>query len=79
MTLTDFLIEVVKHTNGWVIVVVFGLFIGYEVYKKHKESETVSKALVIVESSHRQLLENVSKNIAELTVKVQSLLTRLGG
>ncbi len=78
MTLTDVLIEALKRTNGWVVVALFALFVAYEIYTKHKESEATKKALEVIEFSHKALLENISRNITQLTAKLDSFLTRFG-
>ena len=73
MQLPDFLIEVVKHTNGWVIVLVFGLYVGYHIYRKHSDGI----ALRILESTIKSLLENVDRKVSILTTKVDQFLSKL--
>lgn len=71
--MTDFLVEVVKSTNGWVIVVVFSLYVGLEVYRKYASGTALNKTLNILENSFSSLLENFRSDIRELTTEIKKI------
>jgi hypothetical protein len=77
MNLNDFLIEVVKYTDGWVIVVVFAMYAAYHVYKKHKEGAALEQTLRIVETTLVRLLENIQRDVGLLTQRLNEFLLRL--
>lgn len=76
MNLENFLIEVVKKTNGWVIVVVFAMYVGFHCYKKHKDGEALSKSLSILDTTITGLLSSIEQSINTLISQIISLVTR---
>ena len=73
-----FLKDIVKHTNGWVIVVVFALYVGYQIYQKHAEGAALSKTLNILDEAINNHLKNIDDNITRLITTMNNFLSKLG-
>lgn len=76
MNVTDFLVRVVEKTNGWVIVVVFAMYIGYHCYKKHKDGASLLKTLAILDDTVAGLLRSIEGQIKALTSSIDSFLRK---
>lgn len=77
MNITDFLIKVVEKTDGWVIVAIFAMYVGFHCYKKYKDGEALSKSLSILDSTITSLLRNIEQSINTLTSRIiDSLASR---
>ena len=68
-----FLIEIAKTTNGWVIVVVFSLYVGLEIYRKYTSGTALNKTLKILEDSISLLLKDFKTDIRELTSEIKKI------
>ena len=77
MNAVDILIAVVEKTDGWVIVVVFGMYVGYHIYKKHKSGEGLRKTLEMLDGTIKSLLENLERSINRLTEQVGKVLDKV--
>ena len=77
MQVNELLIAVVKNTDGWVFVVVFGLYVGYHIYRRHSEGVALTRTLNMLDGTLKSLLENIDRNVSILTTKVDQFLTSL--
>ena len=77
MNISDFLVKVVEKTSGWVIVVVFALYVGFHCYKKHKDGEALSKTLSILDTTLKGLLKVIDTKISQLILRMNSFTNRL--
>lgn len=73
MDLIPLLIRVLEITDGWVIVVVFLLYVIWQMYKKYKESAALSKSLTILESTISGMIKNIDASVKELAAEVRKL------
>jgi hypothetical protein len=71
----SFLVEVVKYTNGWVVVVVFALYVGLEIYRKYESGIALNKTLNILENSISSLIKDFRSDIRELTLEIRKMNT----
>ena len=77
MNITDFLVIIVEKTCGWVIVVVFVLYVGYHCYKIHKDGEALSKTLSILDATLGKLLNVIDMKLGQLISRMDSFTNRL--
>jgi len=66
----DFLIKAVEKTDGWVLVVLFAMYVCFRIYKKFMDSQALSKTLGIVDTTIKSLLKNVTESIDRLTSRI---------
>lgn len=62
----DFLLKVVEKTNGWVIVVVFALYISYQIFNKTMEHRALNKTLGIIENNMTSLFNLISQKLDDI-------------
>jgi hypothetical protein len=76
MNLDEFIIKVVEKTDGWVLVGIVLIYVGYQVYSKHAEGAALKQSLDILNRAVRTLLENIDRNITTLAASVRSFIDR---
>jgi hypothetical protein len=72
----EFLLKVVEKTDGWVIVVVFALFVAYHCYKKYVEFAGIKESLSVLRVTIESLLKNLDNSIGQLTSKIEAFLAK---
>ena len=66
--------DVVKNTNGWVIVVVFVFYFLWRGYETHKEKEASIKTLGILDDTVKETLSSANDGMRLLTQKIEQLM-----
>lgn len=74
MNLEQFVLEIVEKTNGWVLVFIVAMYIGYRIYKEYKEGAALKQTLQILDQSLMQLLQNIDRSVRALSASVDRLL-----
>lgn len=77
MDVERFLVEVVKNTNSWVVVVIFLLYVVYHIYRKHAEGAALKQSLDILEGTIRDLLEHIDANVRTLANRIDVFIGRV--
>jgi len=72
-----FLIEVVKNTDGWVLIVIFALYVAWQIYKTINSNSGLKKSLAIIETTTNNLLSQLLNSINNLSIKIDNLSSRL--
>lgn len=62
----DFLVRVVELTDGWVIVVVFALYIGYQIFNKALEHRALKQTLGIIQNNLSSLHTLISEKLERI-------------
>ncbi len=73
----DFLIEVVKNTDGWVLVAIVFLYFLYESYKKHSSDKALDKTIEIIRDTFVKQTDRIERSIGKLADQLSSFLKSL--
>ncbi len=76
MKVEDFFIEFVKNTSEWVLVVIFGMYVTYRVYKKYAEGVALKRSISILEGTIKGLLKSINQDIRFLSNKIEMFINR---
>ncbi len=76
MNLEKFLLEVVKRTDGWVIVVIFAIAVGHHCYKIHADGSALRQSLDILRETMANLLSSISQDIGRLIERIDHFMAR---
>jgi hypothetical protein len=75
----DFLIEVVRYTDGWVIVAVTFIYFLYEAYKKYSSDKALHKTIEILAHTVEAQTDRMVKSIDRLTDRISTLVDKSFG
>ena len=73
----EFLIEVVKNTNGWVIVVVAAFYFCYESYKKYSSDKALDKTIDVISEVSISQTNRIQNSIDMLADRISSFLDKI--
>lgn len=77
MNLENFLVAVIKNTSGWVLVVIFAIYVAYHIYKKYAEGSALKQSIDILDKSIQSLLGNVDTNVRLLANRIEVFIEHL--
>lgn len=77
MELEKIIIEIAKNTNGWTIVLIFLIYVGYHIYKSYREDIALKFSLEIIKDTINTLLGNIDRNIHILSNKVELFINHI--
>lgn len=70
----NFLIGIVKSTNGWVIFGVAIVYFGYESFNKYSSDKALDKTIEVIRQTTVIQIDRIEKSINKLTDQLLSLI-----
>ena len=67
------LVELIRNTDGWVLVVIFALFVAGQVWKHYYDGKNITLAITTLKNTVEQLLRDIRSDITVISQKIDKL------
>ena len=71
--MTEFLIEAIQYTSGWVIVTVFALYVGLEIFRAYNSGRNARVAILTIRDSIEVILKDIKHEMQSMTRRLEDL------
>jgi len=73
LDLIEILIKILTVVDGWAVVIIFALYIGFRIYKEYQSGEAVR----VLKHSVEKVLDRIEISVNTLVKKVDQLIKRI--
>lgn len=67
----NIVVEIVKVTEGWVLLAIFAMYIGFSVYRIHSNGKALDKTLNMLDITLTTLVSDLKTTINNLGDKIE--------